>query len=79
MDKTHCQGRLGAVECVSQRAHARRLLLTLVEVCGQLQRMRQSPAARAACLQVASSLRQLIRRTAKPAPIRRHAASRRQP
>jgi hypothetical protein len=78
MYKTHGQGRLGAVECASQRAHARRLLLTLADVCRRLRRLQKTPAARAACQQVERSLGQLIRRTDKPAPARIRCAGRRQ-
>lgn len=62
MEKNHRQGRTGAGERALQRAHARRLLLTLAGICRQLHMKQGNPAVRAAYREVEKELRQSARR-----------------
>ena len=62
MDKTHRLGRTGAGERVLQRAHARRLLLTLAGICRRLRRQISSTAARAEYREVERALLRLAGR-----------------
>lgn len=60
--KNHRQGRTGAGERALRRAHARRLLLTLVDICRQLRAKQENPAVRAAYREVEKQLRRLALR-----------------
>lgn len=48
MEKNHRQGRPGAGERALQRAHARRLLATLSDICRHLRRKQPCPAVQTA-------------------------------
>jgi hypothetical protein len=67
MENYHSQGRPGAGAHTLQRAHARRLLVTLAGVCRHLRMMQSSPAVREACWQVEQDLRRLPGLPGKPA------------
>ena len=57
--KNHRQGRTGAGERILRRAHARRLLLTLVEICRQLRSRLSSRAAQTEYRAVERTLRRM--------------------
>jgi hypothetical protein len=58
--KTHRQGRTGARERALRRAHAHRLLITLVGICRELRWAQPDPVAGAAYLEVERRLLKLI-------------------
>jgi hypothetical protein len=62
MEKNHRQGRQGAGARTLQRAHARRLLLTLANICRELRRKQKSRVVRAAYLGVERDLLTLTRK-----------------
>lgn len=61
MEKNHRQGRTGAGERALQRAHARRLLATLADICRHLRRKQTCVPMRAAYKAVEGDLRSLRR------------------
>ena len=61
MEKNHRQGRPGAGERALQRAHARRLLATLADICRHLRTKQTRPAVRAAYREVEQQLRRSAR------------------
>ena len=62
MTTTHRQGRTGAGERGLKRAHARRLLATLAEICRKLREAQSRPVVRLAYRDVEQQLRRLARR-----------------
>ena len=61
MEKTHRQGRTGAGERALRRAHARRLLLALADICRHLRVKQHDPAVRTAYRAVERDLLRLAR------------------
>lgn len=53
----HRQGRTGAEERMLMRAHARRLLLTLADICRQMRRGLSDRLMKAACRELERDLR----------------------
>ena len=60
--KNHRQGRTGAEERALRRAHARRLLVTLADICRQLHAKQENPVVRAAYRDIERQLRRLALR-----------------
>jgi hypothetical protein len=56
MEKNHCQGRPGAGADALRRAHAQRLLATLIGVCRRLRHLQPAAEVRAAYLKVEQAL-----------------------
>lgn len=57
MENNHRQGRTGAGVRALRRAHARRLLLTLADICRQLRLREESGVIRAAYQEIEQGLR----------------------
>lgn len=71
MDKNHRQGRQEAGASALQRAHAQKLIRTLITVCRQLGRSQADPVARRAYREVERRLREMNQPRRAPAVRRR--------